>query len=618
MGRLALIAALFVGCFTATPPDCIVQCGDEGQCPSGMSCLEDGFCHHPGTSVCRLPTDPQPAPDAAVVEFDAGEEDAGFWSPHCDGGWCRLHPPYEGRPASVFEARPGRFLACADGVYRWLPGGWVRVLDVQDARFLAGRSASDLRVLTSTHQFRFDGGWYSERLSFEPAAVTQTEAETLVFATNGSLFSSTTGPFSQVRQSTSFARDSIWSSGRPILLSRQQVASRSGSGSPWTLSALSQSLNAGSAAAVSSTLFIFSSQGTFTTPVSTLSSNRVTPNNQSQGALAGAVAGQAVLGIDVARLVEVKERSTVVVAQLPAELRTELSNTFVFYYPDGGSSVAVFGGSSPALWVGFNSKLWELTSSGGASRGPVTSQIVTGGFQDEHSTSFVAGGRVFEVELGLATLQPDSPNAITQLLPFEEGQAALTSTGLYLRSDAGWYLELPGQLVSGAANAGRLVARMRDGGVLLYSEGIPRVLEMPVPAVSVAVTQSGRIFAASDAGDIFVEDGGLFSRATALPAGARNLVPAPGDDLAYLRGLQLCWLDANTCNPGVPVDSTSQLIPLGAGAFAMIGSFPRAYVVTSPTSFDMVRLPLTPVSIWSGRDGGLFVGGAEGRVFQAQ
>lgn len=602
MGRLALIAALFVGCFTATPPDCIVQCGDEGQCPGGMSCLEDGFCHQAGTSLCR-PVEATP---------DGGETDAGaveVWKPSCSGGWCRLQPPYEGQPVAVLEALPGKFLAASDGVYRWLSGGWVRVLDVNSPRFLAGRSPSDLRVFTNTQQHRFDGRtWTTETLTFMPRTVGQFGNETLVATANGMIFSSTGGPFRQ--EAALFSQSPIWSTGRPFLTDGVRIAARDSTS--WSNNRVSVPFSPRSAAALTNTLFLFGPEGTFTVPTSFLSSLEIPLTNQTQGALAGAVVGQTVFGITRTHLVEVKEGSRGELAPLPDQLRVDLAS--LFSLPDGGPPLGAFGGSSGSLWVSFNSRLWELTPSGGTSRGSVSNQPVVGGFEDERSTSFVAEGRVFDIELGLAAVQPDSPSSITQLLPFEGRQAALTSTGLFLQGDAGWYLELPGDLVSGSANAGRLVARMRDGGVLLYSEGIPRVLEMPVPAVSVAVTQGGRIFAASDAGDLFVEDGGLFSEAT-VRLGARNLVPAPGDDLAYLKGLQLCWLDANTCVPGVPV---SQLRPLTTGAFAVLGSLPRAYVVTSPTSFEMVRLPLTPVSIWSGRDGGLFVGGAEGRVFQAQ
>lgn len=64
------------GCFDPDIPDTAFRCGENGECPDGYECREDGCCHKIGipyepSSGCRLP-------DAAL----GSEEDSG---PNEDG-----------------------------------------------------------------------------------------------------------------------------------------------------------------------------------------------------------------------------------------------------------------------------------------------------------------------------------------------------------------------------------------------------------------------------------------------------------------------------------------------------------------------------------------------------
>jgi cysteine-rich repeat protein len=72
---LAFALALASGCFQPSHDRCTVSCAADQRCPSGMSCLADGFCHaSPADSLCVINT------------VDAGPIDDGAVEPVCGDG----------------------------------------------------------------------------------------------------------------------------------------------------------------------------------------------------------------------------------------------------------------------------------------------------------------------------------------------------------------------------------------------------------------------------------------------------------------------------------------------------------------------------------------------------
>jgi cysteine-rich repeat protein len=72
---LAFALALASGCFQPSHDRCSVSCAADQRCPSGMSCLADGFCHaSPADSLCVINT------------VDAGPIDDGAVEPVCGDG----------------------------------------------------------------------------------------------------------------------------------------------------------------------------------------------------------------------------------------------------------------------------------------------------------------------------------------------------------------------------------------------------------------------------------------------------------------------------------------------------------------------------------------------------
>ncbi len=73
-----IVLTMTTGCFSPSFSECAVQCGDQGSCPSGTSCLADGVCHASASdSLCSAPFEdsgnatPDALVDANAVPFDA-------------------------------------------------------------------------------------------------------------------------------------------------------------------------------------------------------------------------------------------------------------------------------------------------------------------------------------------------------------------------------------------------------------------------------------------------------------------------------------------------------------------------------------------------------------------
>jgi hypothetical protein len=64
---LAAVVAAGAGCFSPPQPACAFSCAENGDCPSGYSCADDGVCHREGDQrSCDIPP-----------QTDGGDPDAG-------------------------------------------------------------------------------------------------------------------------------------------------------------------------------------------------------------------------------------------------------------------------------------------------------------------------------------------------------------------------------------------------------------------------------------------------------------------------------------------------------------------------------------------------------------
>ncbi len=77
------IIPVLPGCFDPDIPDTAFRCGENGECPDGYECREDGCCHKIG-----IPYEPSPGcrlPDATIeTDQDGGPDDG--WDGSADSG----------------------------------------------------------------------------------------------------------------------------------------------------------------------------------------------------------------------------------------------------------------------------------------------------------------------------------------------------------------------------------------------------------------------------------------------------------------------------------------------------------------------------------------------------
>jgi hypothetical protein len=113
LGLLGLVAGA-AGCFGLDQPDCAFACdfGAAAQCPSGYSCLQDGYCHQAGhTGACAGFPQQQ---DATPVQVDAAAPDV----PAPDDAAAQDDATADAPPPSDAQhdaAGPCTNASCADG-----------------------------------------------------------------------------------------------------------------------------------------------------------------------------------------------------------------------------------------------------------------------------------------------------------------------------------------------------------------------------------------------------------------------------------------------------------------------------------------------------------------------
>lgn len=608
-GLLLVWLLLAAGCFTATAPECAVSCGEGGLCPSGLSCAEDGFCHAPGTPLCRCVN----CRDAGEPE-DAGPPEPVVYRQVCDAGWCRSYPPFLGNLRGFFESGDERVLGADEGVFRWVDGGWTLVLAEPQLTTMTARSVDDVWAFGSGLS-RWNGGRVTvTSLPGVPVSAVQARTDVVLLTRDGGVFRAPVpgswvfmsvpirlfNPILAASETSTFIADPL-TPGLVALLSR--------SGDQW----LSSSVPVG--------------VSPFATPlvrgvalkdalVMSNTDNAFLLRQRSAIALGAMVpVGSRVWTVNqVGQLVDITETGVTALSALSTEARDLLFAGGLLrpgFRPHHGES---------GLWVSQANQLWRIDSSGAlTSFGAVFTQPIAGGHDDGSGTSILAGGSVFDLSAGSATRRADLPRTVRALEVGGGVAVAVADEGVFQRNGPRWQIVLLRSGLDAVATNGDTIAAAGPGVVSLRRDGgwLTAPLTGDGGTLTVSVSAAGDVFVGNGSA-VFVFDGGVMESVFSIsPQVVVDLASDARGTVALTRSGLLCDVATGVCEI-VGTGFQGRLWPLGSRGLGVTNGTPGWVELSATGERKTISAPFVPSALWLTRDGGVAAGTANGSVFESE